>query len=282
MKKVLLLVVMLFAIRIVSFAQFSAVAYKDNGFTQFMTTTTYFTLTGDERFDNAMISALKDYWDITPYEILKDEPDFIAKKNQKSASFIALVDITNSKGQTYNYLALFNGGKKFGLYYYEDMLAYCPINHFQNEPQNTDCYYRVTNMIQSMVQTMKTVRDNNIKGNTLDIVKNLMVNYNYKSSKIKDRTLLICKGSFGEKLKESDIAALYPYKYEICSKEKIEQVIQDKNTNFYYLQPAITLNKSIFVFDPSNGEVVYTAIAIMGLNFTKKDLETLSKTIQNP
>jgi hypothetical protein len=104
--------------------------------------------------------------------------------------------------------------------------------------------------------------------------------YLSKSSKIKDRTLLICQEAIGKKISSTDIAGVYPYKFEFCSEDKIRQVIKNKSTDYYYLQPGITLNKSIFVFDPSNGEVVYFDYAVMGLAFNKKDLKNLVEAIQ--
>ena len=55
----------------------------------------------------------------------------------------------------------------------------------------------------------------------------------------------------------------------MCSKEKIEQVIKEKSNEYYYFQNAVTMNKSMFVFDPSNGEVVYFDFTIGGLDVKK-------------
>jgi hypothetical protein len=178
---------------------------------------------------------------------------------------------------TLNQLAEFWGSLQ---YQYDDMLAYCPINHFQNERQNTDCFYRVRNMVQSMIHAMDIVQKNDIRGMSLTIVKKLRDIYNAKAGTIKSRTLLFCRETLGDKISESDISKIYPYKFEICDKAKIEQVIKDKSKDYYYFQPAITLNKSMFVFDPSNGEVVYCDYQMMGLNINKGNIEDMVGAIE--
>ena len=40
------------------------------------------------------------------------------------------------------------------------------------------------------------------------------------------------------------------------------------------------MNKNIFVFDPSNGDVVYFDFDLQGMNFTKGNLEDLVDAIK--
>lgn len=263
-------------------AQLSAVDYKSDEYNSFKASKTYVVLTGDSKFDTEIQSAVKDLWKVTPHEVIINEADFKSKLQDPSASFILLITIgTQHAQQNYHYLALINGGKKnISKYTYDDMLAYCPINHFQNEGKNTDCSYRVRNMIESMVLSMDIVTKNDIRGNSKKIVDSLQEHYNSRSKKIKDRVLLFCDETLGNKITKSDIAGIYPYKFEICNKEKIEQVIKEKSTQYYYYQPGITLNKSMFVFDPSNGEVLYFDFQIMGLNINTKNLEDLANTVK--
>lgn len=263
------------------FAQLSAVDYKSDDYAQFKASKTYVVKTGDAKFDDELINAMKDLWKVTPYDVI-DDKTFKTKISDKSASFILSIIInTSHAGQSYHYLALMNGGKKkISSYNYNDMLAYCPINHFQNETKNTDCYYRVRNMIESMILSMEIVQKNDIHGNSLNIVNGLQKVYNKNAGKIKERILLFCEETLGNKIDKSTIAGIYPYKFEICSKEKIEQVIKDKSTEYYYFQPAITLNKSMFVFDPSNGEVMYFDYQMMGLNINKGNLEDMAKAVK--
>jgi hypothetical protein len=274
--KIFLLFVMTY--NLVATAQLSAVDYKSKEYDQFRGSKTYVVLSGNKKFDTEIKSAASELWKMTPVSFINNS-EFEKLMPEKSASFISLVTIEGSKNN-YHYLALFNGGqKKIGKYKYDDMLAYCPINFYQNENKLADCGYRVRNMLESMIQAMEIVQKNDIRGNSLKIVNGLQKIYNSKTSKIKERTLLFCDVTIGNKITKSDIAGIYPFKFEICSKEKIEQVIKDKNKDYYYYQPGITLNKSMFVFDPSNGEVVYFDYSMMGLNINKGNIKDLAEAV---
>ncbi len=261
-------------------AQLSAVDYKSDEYAQFKGSKTYVVLSGDAKFDSEMKSAMADLWKVTPFSFI-NQAEFEKRMPEKTASFITLTIISGSKpNQNYHYLALINGGqKKLSKYKYDDLLAYCPINFFQNENKLVSCNYRVRNMVESMIMSMDIVQKNDINGNSYKIVKGLQEVYNTKSPKIKERTLLFCDETLGNKITKSDIAGIYPHKFEVCSKAKIEQVIKDKSTEYYYFQPAITLNKSMFVFDPSNGEVMHFEFQMMGLNINKGNLEDLAKAV---
>ncbi|OWP84092.1 hypothetical protein BWK59_07140 [Flavobacterium davisii] len=283
-----------------SFAQFTAKEYDSEEFNKFKASKTYVVLTGDEKFDTELTKSMSNTWKTTPYSIISSK-EFETKIADKTASFICLLGSTDRLVKTYHYLALINGGKKtISRYEYKDLIAYAPINFFINENNLTDCSFRVRNMIESMVLSIELVQKNDIKGSTLSIAKGLQKIYLKRSPKIKERTLLICEESINKKIltgsglqpigidylltkdiNKDDIAGLYPFKYEICSKEKIEKVIKEKDKDYYYLQPTITLNKSIFVFDPENGEVVYFDYSIQGLNFNKRNLKDLVKAINN-
>ncbi|MEO8146135.1 MAG: hypothetical protein ABI723_00795 [Bacteroidia bacterium] len=280
MKKILIIqLLILFTLK--TNAQLSAVDYSSDEFTRFKASKTYIVRTGDAAFDKELESAAKELWTVTKIDFL-DNKDLDAKISDKTASFLLSVIIgTGTSHQDYHYLALVNGGvKKVTKYGYDDMLAYCPINHFADEKENTDCAFRVRNMLQSMIDAMAIVQKNDIKGNSKKIVDGLQKVYNTKSSKIKDRTLLFCQEAIGTKLKQSDIAAVYPYKFEICKRSKIEQAIKDKSKEYYYYQPAITLNKSMFVFDPATGEVLYFDYAMQGMTINKGNIEDLVEGIK--
>ena len=264
-----------------SFAQLSAVDFKSKEFAQLKASKTYVLLTGDKEYDTEIQSAINDLWKVTPFEFIGGK-EFEAKISDKAASFLVLIDIqVGSYGQEYNYMALMNGGKKkLSSYNYKDLIAYCPINRWHDEPKNTDCAFRVRNMIQSMIQSMDIVQQNNIKGNSLSIAEGLTDVYNLKAKAISKRTLLFCEDAIGKKLTKADISGIYPYKFEMCSREKIEQAIKEKSTEYYYFQPAVTMNKSMFVFDPSNGEVLYFDFTTGGMDVKKKHIEDLVDAIK--
>lgn len=266
---------------IISNAQLSAVDYKSKDYIQFKASKTYVVLSGNKKYDTEIKAVMADVWKVTPFSFI-GVGELEVRLPEKDASFITLMTIeTSNAGQSYHYLGLINGGKKkLSKYKYDDLLAYCPLNFYQNESSLSECHFRLRNMIQSMVLSMDIVQANDIKGSSAGIVKGLREIYNSKAPKIKERTLLFCDETVG-KLSEKEIAAICPFKFEICKKEKIAKAIKDKSTEYYYFQPGITLNKSMFVFDPSNGEVVYFDYNMMGLNINKGNIEDLAKAV-NP
>ena len=268
MKKTLILLY-LALVSAYSYAQFSNVAYNNEKYFQFKASKTYVVLTGDERFDTELVNAMKDLWKLTPVDVIEGDKLNTKIKDKKNSFIIsAIVD-------RFNVIALINGGhQNLNFYSHADMLAYCPINNEHNEPENTDCYYRIRNMVESMVNAMELVKKNNLKGTSLKIATKIMEIYNSRAPQIKNRTLLFCRESMGDKISKSDITGMYPYKLEFCTKEKIEQVIKEKSTEYYYFQPMVTFNKMIMVFDPSNGEVLYAALdQMLSANINKKDIK---------
>ncbi len=261
-------------------AQLSAIGYKSKEYDALLATKTYVLITGDTAYDNNMKIAMKE-WKLTSYDYIGGE-DFKTKISDNSASFILPITIfTGSARQQFHYLALINGGKKnLDKYVYQDMLAYAVINHFGDEETNTLCAYRLTNMVASMVKTMDIVKKNDLKGSPNKIQDELVEYYRSQSSKISKRILLVNRDAIGNKMTEEDFGKSYPYKFEFCSHEKLAQVIRDKDTRYYYYQPAITLYKSMFVFDPATGEVLYGELQIMGLNVNKKNVERLRESIE--
>ena len=296
MKLKILMTFLMAYISLSGFAQLSAVDYSSEEYAQFKGSKTYIVKTGDARFDEELASAMKDLWKITPYETI-DNADLETKLIDKSASFIlSIIIATGTPNQNYHYLALINGGKKkVNKYGYDDMLAYCPINHWSNEFENTQCAYRVRNMVESMVQSMEIVQKKSIHGSSKAIVDGLRKAYNEKASRIKDRTLLFCDETLvpnkGKGISPADIAKTasayktmlsgnYPFKFEVCNKEKLEKVIKEKSTEYYYYQPAITLNKCMFVFDPATGEVLYFDYQIQGLKIEDENIQDLANIIK--
>lgn len=270
---------LLTALSLTSRAQLCAIDYKSDEFAQFRASKTYFIKSGNAKFDNAAMAALQDSWKITPFAAIESS-ELKTKITDKSASFIGLV-LLGEMNHGYHYLALFNGGKKsIDRYQYDDMIAYAPTNHWVDENELTDCSWRVRNMLEGMIQAIDIVQKNDMKGSSLKLVNGLREYYNAKAPIIKKRTLLISETSMGGKFKPQDFQAAYPFKLEICKREKIEKAIADKSTDYYYLQPGITLNKSWMVVDPSNGEVVYFNYAMMGLNIRDKEIKEMVEFIQ--
>ena len=66
---------------------------------------------------------------------------------------------------------------------------------------------------------------------------NIMGLYRERSTEIKNQTLLIPEFMMHKKIDEQKVAKLYPYKFEICSNEKYNEVIADHTEGYVY--PAV-------------------------------------------
>ena len=262
-----------------TFAQLCAVGFKSDEYTKFRASKTYFIKSGDEKFDKAVVAALQEIWKVTPFDVI-DDAAAKTKITDPSASFLSLI-LIGEPNHGYHYLAVFNGGKKkLSSYEYTDMVCYSIVNRWVDEFNLPDCAWRVRNMIESMVKAIDIVQAKEIKGNSADIAKDLRAYYNSRAKDIPKRTLLVSETSMGRKFKKEEILGNYPYKIEVCPRSKIEKAIADRSTEYYYLQPGITLNKSWFVIDPSNGDVLYFNFDTMGMNITDKNIQQMVDDIK--
>lgn len=278
MKTKFLIFVSLFIYSINMQAQFSSLPYDSEEFSKFKASKTFVVLTGDGNFDSQLIAAMTESWKATPYETLPGS-EFEKKLEEKdvSASYLFM----SSKGG----LILINGGgKTLGQCH---VLTASEASQRTNEPNPTDCAYRLRNMIESMLRCMELIQQNNLKGRPWNIDKYLRNIYNSNAGKMPSRTLLFCEDSLGDLLTKTDIAGTYPYKYEMCSKEKIAQVIAEKSTEYYYFQPVINQFKNLSVVDPSNGEIIYYYAVLdfelpasQALKVKKGNIEDMAKQIK--
>jgi len=275
-----LIALMLF-ISMTGMAQYASLGYKmTDDYQRFSGSTTYVVLTDNAAYDSNMVHAVKKYWTLTPYKFINYKKDLNKKIRDKKASFLLLLNMATEESEDlYNCLALVNGGKPtLSAYEFIDMLAYCPTNHFQNELVMYDCSYRVKNMVQSIISTLNMVQKSQMKGDLEKMREMAEKNYRAKASKIKDRILLISPEIIGDKIDEDDFKKTYPHKTEFCKKETIEKMIASGDSSFYYLLLSATAVKSVFVVDPSNGDVLYADHG-SGKYFAKDDLKDLTKAI---
>ena len=259
-------------------AQISYIGYKSDKYDMLKASTTYVVTTGDKTYDDNMKSALEENWKINKYEFI-NEDQLKEKISDKTATFLISVTIfTSTSGQSWHFIMLINGGRKnLNRYDLQDILSCGIINHYGNEGNTLQAAPRLSNVISSMVKAMDIVKKEEMGGTPN---KALLEYYRTKSAIIPKRTLLVNKDAMGSKFSEEDFTKIYRYKYEFCTQEKINKAIQEKSTEYYYLQPAITLSKNIFVFDPSNGEVVYGETYMMGLNVNSGNIKDLVKAIE--
>lgn len=280
MKKSLLL--LFFITKLSLHAQHAAIGFNmTQDYQRFIASTTYIVLTDNAAYDTNMVHTIKKYWKITPFKFINYKRDLNKKLKDKKASFLLLVNMsTEESDDLYNCLALVNGGKTtLGAYEFSDMLAFSPTNHFLNEPVMYDCSYRIKNMVQSLLATLQIVQHEEFKGDIVKIREQLIKHYKTRSGEVAKRILLVCPEIIGSKIDEADFKKLYPYKTEFCKKETIERIIESGDSSFYYLQLGATAMKSVFIIDPSSGEVVYGHYDD-GKYFAKEDLKDMAKAIE--
>lgn len=258
LRKLQLLVLLLLVFIGNCFSQYSRVGYKNEEYVRFKASKTYFVKTGDEECDKQLEDAMKSIWKITPCSMITPG-EFENMLYDKSVSFVVLSNIG---------LILINGGKRHITdYSRDDAVAYALINFGFDEYYRTDCAWRLKNMLQSMLNAINIVQENKIKDHKAydnvyipkhdNVYIALNEIYNLNAPKIKNRTLLISEPSLGKDFNKTNITTNYPYKVEICPRSKIKKAIEDKSTDYYYLQLADNTFTFWFVVDPANGEIEY-------------------------
>jgi hypothetical protein len=191
-----------------------------------------------------------------------------------------LCEIDNGKGQAYHFLAIFMGGKKkIGKYAYDDMVAYCPLNALSGESPLTKCAFRLPVLIYQLQSTITLVKKNAMLGGAFSLGKGLNKLYCQNAKKIKAKTLLINTDAANVKFTEAEIKEVYRYPVEFCNNAKIVEVLKNKDPKYTILQPAITLNKFIMVFDAATYDCLYSSIDMMGMKVKLGDLKEISEAI---
>ncbi len=263
--------------------QFSSVGSDSKKFKAFESCTNInVVLSGDKDFDEGIKNAIKSEWNIKPAEFI-DKTTFENTISDEKKAFMLLCTIDNDKGQNYHFLAIIMGGKKkIGKYSYDDLIAYCPLNAFSGETPLTKCAFRLPILIYQLQSTINLTKKNNLGENSFSIGKNLNRLYCQNAKKIKSKTLLINTDASNVKFTIDEIKKDgYKYPIEFCNNEKIMEVIKNKDAKYAILQPAITLNKWIMVFDAATYECLYSSIDIMGLKVKMGDIKEIYEAINN-
>jgi hypothetical protein len=240
-------------------------------------------LSGDKNFDEGIKSSLKSNWNLKPVEFI-DNTTFENTINDETKAFMLLVKISDEKGQqVYHFLAIIMGGKKkIRKYSYDDMVAYCPLNGFGGESPLTNCAFRLPILIYQLQSVINLNKKNDFGSNSFTIGKNLNKFYSQNAKKIKSKTLLINTDAANFKFTADEIKKEgYKYPVEYCNNEKIAEVIKNKDPKYAILQPAITLNKFIMVFDAATYECLYSKIDVMGMKVKIGDIKEIYEAIKN-
>lgn len=237
-------------------------------------------LSGDKAFDDGIKDAMKTSWNLKPAQFI-DNTTFETSISDETKAFMLLCTIDNGKGQSYHFLAILMGGKKkISKYTYNDMIAYCPINALSGESPLTKSAFRLPILVYQLQSVINLSKKNTLGGNSFSIGKNLNKLYCQNAKKIKTKTLLINTDAANVKFTAEEIKEVYKYPVEFCNNEKVAEVIKNKDAKYAILQPGITLNKFIMVFDAATYECLYSSIDMMGMKVKLGDIKEIGEAIK--
>jgi hypothetical protein len=258
--------------------QYSASGVKSDGFDVYKGAgKMYVMLSGDGVADNKLKDAISKNWSLRPVTYISSA-EVEEKIGDKSACFMFPFEIDNGKGQYYHFFGILPGGKKkLSKYGYDDVLAYCPIDKYMTEPNFQDASFRYSVMVKNLQNVMEKVEKSNMSGNQFSLGKEFNEQNNKNLKKIKTKTLLV-NADLG--LDEKEIKEVYKYKFELCSKAKIDEAISKKDPNYVVFQPAITLNKFIFIFDCESYNCIYSSTSMMGMKVKQKDFKEIIEQLK--
>jgi hypothetical protein len=290
-KRTCLSLLILLYLQVPAFTQLSATAWGKDDMEQFFKTKTCFVLTANKELNAEVMAGIQQFWKHTPIDSIS-EAEFSKRINNPSYSFMMIIQIEvitekrNAQGMVvsrysdYNHLfGIINGGKKkIEKFAYQDMVAYCPLNYAMDEKPMYNCGYRGQCLVYSLNKAIELVKTKQLKGNSYKLVKQLQDIYNKRSVSIKNKTLLVNKEHLKD-ISEEEFKKEYPYEVEFCDAEKFRKAYKDKDKKYVIFQPAVTINKSICVYDAATYECLYFGDDLIHLKMRAGDVKELTKAI---
>jgi hypothetical protein len=278
-------ILLVFLVPIQSTAQYMAAGYNSDIMKKFLTSKTLVVLKDNPRYDAVLKESIKTYWKYTKYSFISEDEvsGYLEKQGYSLLMPIDIEDIrSNDIGtyiQRYHYLGLFNSGKNSLIKYHkDDILAYAVFDFEGAEQDRINAIYRLPVMVKSIVDAIETSEKSRFEGNPKKLQTSLMKYYNKKTPVLKKKTLLVNQDYFKRGVDKDNFSKAYPLKWEAADKEKIEKAIREKDPAYAFMIIAETTDKHLFVFDCSNGNVIYAAYKVVGKMFTKSDIKKLIKS----
>jgi hypothetical protein len=182
-------------------------------------------------YNKAIEKAMKDYWTITPYEII----DLVKYKQLKGSyrnSFIirTKVNFPDDKSQTsYTFLSCILGSSKSSsMEGMPDLISF-PLSYYNVDYDKY--HYKLGAIIKFMQNHIQLIKENpKVNG------KNVLAYYNKNISDLKGKTLYVIKDELDADVNTLDkIAKVYSGKVVLADAETIEKVIHDKDANAVFL-----------------------------------------------
>jgi hypothetical protein len=182
-------------------------------------------------YNKAIEQAMKDYWTITPFEVI-DIVKYNQLKGNYRNSFIirTKVNFADDKSNTsYTFLSCILGSNKSSsMAGMPDLISF-PLSYYNVDYDKY--HYKLGAIIKFMQNHIQLIKENpKING------KNVLAYYNKNISALKGKTLYVIQDELEESVNTLDkIKKVYSGKVVMADAETIEKVIHDKDPNAVFL-----------------------------------------------
>ncbi|MFY9310029.1 MAG: hypothetical protein WAQ28_13365 [Bacteroidia bacterium] len=263
------------------------VAQDHEGLATFLNSTLYVPITGYKEFDEALQSAFKKYWKITPYKMANEaEYSALEKENKKrkgKQSFLFELSYSSFSITRTSYVSTFYQGTE-GYDFYDKTKKF---NHAK---------YRIDYVVKLMNDAITLVKNNKLgpaPGNSTlssPLRDELCKLFSENAKVIKDKTLILnrdMKFLRTEIYDEKIFAKYYPYSYKFVSEDEFNDILKGEQKEYVCFIPSYNLDDEVnkisayeFVYEPATRSVIYLWFT-RGFNkhIKKEDIEQLKKTI---
>lgn len=226
-------------------------------------------LTGDNKFDEALVYSLVNYWKIGNWDTItlkkwKEINQFDSKQLLLIVNVQLLREssvMLNSSGRStqmyqnakfqmeYALVQKKDALKAFDIS--ADPLVYDVVNFKGNEKNYLNMAYRLPLTIYNIQNVLKLITIHHVKKPIIEnfsTINNKLEEYYLENAGILKDKILLLNSDESELIDEDDFKN-YPYKYEFANSERIATLIKEKNPNYAFLHLACHSHKYITIYD---------------------------------
>lgn len=224
-------------------------------YASFKTGTTYFVTSRDVKYNKMVEDILVKYWKVNKYEMIASNQ--IEKLKGEGSFFVDLVEYSFSRtAGTTGALNMSYGVQKLAMF--KDYKKNTPKEVMSliqlDEIAPLDLLFGIQ-LLQSQINfvfEMNTKKDMDIKGLFEEISER-------KQKSIQSKTLYLNRGSLKSGIdNEEGLKKIYSHKFELTTKEKIDQIIENQDENAVYAKIINYRNlKFVLFINAKNSELLY-------------------------
>lgn len=193
---------------------------------QFLKNTTYVVLKNTflSDYNEMIMEAINEHWDITPVEFIK-ETDFNKLRSDAGKSFLVINQVYFEKDKSktlFDFLILTNGGNFKTV---DEMPTLCGVPLSYHNAPETDYSYKLGLIVKFIQHHTRICKENPALNK-----ENIADYYIQLSGNTKEKTLYVLNDEIDPKIRNKNIfSQYYPYNFEFTSKEYISQLIKDND-----------------------------------------------------